>query len=67
MTMRPGLGNEHLHPPGARLRSDSLGFEQRLVGQYASALGKNANCQTLVSLTLGRGEVPVMVARLDQS
>ena len=30
--------------------------------QYASALGKNANCQTLVSLTLGRGEVPVMVA-----
>ncbi len=30
--------------------------------QYASALGKNANCQTLVSLTLARGEVPVMVA-----
>jgi SRSO17 transposase len=29
--------------------------------QYASALGKNANCQTLVSLTLARGEVPVMV------
>src|SRR4030088_3836470 len=29
--------------------------------QYASALGKNANCQTLVSLTLPRGEVPVMV------
>jgi hypothetical protein len=28
----------------------------------ASALGKNANCQSLVSLTLGRGEVPVMVA-----
>jgi SRSO17 transposase len=27
--------------------------------QYASALGKNANCQTLVSLTLARGEVPV--------
>src|SRR5262249_56465358 len=27
-----------------------------------SALGKNANCQTLVSLTLARGEVPVMVA-----
>ena len=37
----------------------------RLVGvaaQYASALGKTANCQTLVSLTLARGEVPVMVA-----
>ncbi len=30
--------------------------------QYASALGKNANCQTLVSLTLARGEVPVPVA-----
>jgi SRSO17 transposase len=29
--------------------------------QYASALGKNANCQTLVSVTLARGEVPVMV------
>ena len=30
--------------------------------QYASALGKTAICQTLVSLTLARGEVPVMVA-----
>src|ERR1700741_4511973 len=29
---------------------------------YSSALGKNANCQTLVSLTLARGEVPAMVA-----
>lgn len=29
--------------------------------QYASALGKNANCQTLVSVTLASGEVPVMV------
>jgi SRSO17 transposase len=29
--------------------------------QYASALGKNANCQTLVSLTLSSGEVPIMV------
>lgn len=29
--------------------------------QYASALGKTANCQTVVSLTLARGEVPVMV------
>src|SRR5271165_5372426 len=29
--------------------------------QYASALGKTANCQTLVSMTLARGEVPVMV------
>ena len=30
--------------------------------QYAGALGKNANCQTLVSLTLARHEVPVPVA-----
>src|SRR5678815_2283524 len=30
--------------------------------QYASALCKTANCQTLVSLTLARGEVPVMLA-----
>lgn len=30
--------------------------------QYASVLGKNANCQTLVSLTLSSGEVPVPVA-----
>ena len=29
--------------------------------QYASALGKTANCQTLVSLTLARDEVPVVV------
>src|SRR5262252_9966267 len=38
---------------------------ERSVGvaaQYASALGKTANCQTLVSLTLARGEVPVMAA-----
>lgn len=30
--------------------------------QYAGALGKNANCQSLVSLTLSHGEVPVPVA-----
>lgn len=29
--------------------------------QYAGALGKNANCQTLVSVTLARQEVPVMI------
>lgn len=29
--------------------------------QYASALGKRANCQTLVSLTLARDDVPVPV------
>jgi SRSO17 transposase len=30
--------------------------------QYCGALGKTANCQVLVSLTLARGEVPVPVA-----
>ena len=30
--------------------------------QYASALGKNANCQVLVSLTLARREVPAPIA-----
>lgn len=30
--------------------------------QYASALGKTANCQTLVSLTLARDEVPMPVS-----
>jgi SRSO17 transposase len=29
--------------------------------QYASSLGKNANCQTLVSVTLASREVPVMI------
>ncbi|MFG1377784.1 IS701 family transposase [Xanthobacter autotrophicus ATCC 700551] len=29
--------------------------------QYATTLGKNANCQTLVSTTLAQDEVPVMV------
>jgi SRSO17 transposase len=30
--------------------------------QYCGALGKTANCQTLVSLTLAQGEVPVPLA-----
>jgi len=33
-----------------------------VAAQYASCLGKTANCQTLVSLTLARGEVPVATA-----
>jgi hypothetical protein len=31
----------------------------RVARQYASVLGKTANCQVMVSLTLARGEVPV--------
>ena len=33
-----------------------------VAAQYASALGKTANCQTLISLTLARGEVPVSLS-----
>jgi len=33
-----------------------------VASQYASALGKIANCQTLVSLTWARGDAPVMLA-----
>jgi SRSO17 transposase len=33
-----------------------------VASQYAGVLGKTANCQVLVSLTLARGEVPVPVA-----
>src|SRR5262249_55903298 len=36
-----------------------------VAAQYASALGKTANCQTLVSLTLARGEV-VSSRELDE-
>jgi SRSO17 transposase len=36
-----------------------------VASQYAGTVGKNANCQTLVSLTLAKGEVPVpLVLRL---
>ncbi len=30
--------------------------------QYATVLGKNANCQTMVSMTLASGEVPIMLS-----
>ena len=33
-----------------------------VASQYCSTLGKIANCQTLVSLTLARREVPIMLA-----
>src|SRR4051812_34568491 len=51
--------------PGAVLVVDDTALPkkgERSVGvarQYCGALGKRANCQTLVSLTLARGEVPL--------
>src|SRR3712207_8023179 len=52
-------------PPRSTLFPYTTLFRSHSVGvapQYASALGKNANCQTLVSLTLARREVPVLIA-----
>jgi SRSO17 transposase len=52
---------------GARLIVDDTALPKKgehsvgVAPQYASALGKNANCQTLVSLTLASGEVPMTV------
>jgi SRSO17 transposase len=52
---------------GAWLIIDDTGLPKKgrhsvgVAPQYASALGKNANCQTLVSTTLASGEVPVMI------
>ena len=53
--------------PGAMLVIDDTALPkkgQRSVGvarQYCGALGKRANCQALVSLTLAQGEVPMPV------
>jgi SRSO17 transposase len=33
-----------------------------VASQYAGVVGKNANCQSLVSLTLAKGEVPIPIA-----
>lgn len=54
--------------PDARLIVDDTGLVKQgrhsvgVARQYCGQLGKRANCQTLVSLTLARGEVPVPLA-----
>lgn len=54
--------------PGAVLIVDDTALPKKgtasvgVAPQCASMLGKNANCQTLVSLTLASGEVPVPLA-----
>jgi SRSO17 transposase len=54
--------------PDAFLVIDDTGLAKKgdhsvgVAPQYASMLGKRANCQTLVSLTLARDEVPVPVS-----
>jgi SRSO17 transposase len=53
--------------PDAVLVVDDSGMPKKgtasvgVAPQYCGALGKTANCQVLVSLTLARGEVPVPV------
>src|SRR3712207_7039815 len=54
--------------PGAVLVVDDTALPKKgalsvgVARQYCGQLGKRANCQALVSLTLARGEVPVPVA-----
>ena len=60
--------NELVGGSDAHLIIDDTGLPKKgshsvgVAPQYCGALGKKANCQTLVSLTLARAEVPVPIA-----
>ena len=60
-------GNRLVGGPDAVLVIDDTALLKKgshsvgVASQYAGTVGKNANCQTLVSLTLARGEVPVPI------
>jgi SRSO17 transposase len=60
--------NELVGGPGAHLIVDDTGlvkkgsFSVGVAHQYCGQLGKKANCQAVVSVTLARDEIPVPVA-----
>jgi SRSO17 transposase len=54
--MLPAMAGDRRHAPATK-GSHSVGAAP----QYAAALGKNSSCETLVSATLVRGEVPLMI------
>ena len=51
--------NEMVGDPGAHLIVDDTALVKK--GTHSVGLGKRANCQVLVSLTLARGEVPAPI------
>src|SRR5215207_3367772 len=63
----PGSADRLVGGPDAVLVVDDTALPKQgrhsvgVARQYCGALGKRANCQVLVSLTLARGEVPVTV------
>jgi len=59
--------NQLVGGPGAVLVIDDTALPKKgtrsvgVASQYAGVLGKKANCQSLVSLTLAKGEVPIPI------
>lgn len=69
LTEFAGTADRLVSGSDAVLAIDDIGIPKKgshsvgVAGQYASMLGKRANCQTLVSLTLARNEVPFALGR----